>query len=162
IKAPVCCISHSVNEGDIAELATFIQYYQIKQIDTMTLVSPVNCILDTNALQDSIAAIHQEAKSQDIIDISLSDFTKAFSIQNAVVNDTIIVPFLMKGIKRTSLRFYTTPNLWLIQPIATIAVLFVAEHDEAVLPAIVSQFKKYIEPHLSNTPAYSLPPLQFD
>lgn len=154
-QLPVCIISHAVTNDDIAKVARLAldakTAYQGKPFESSrrTLVQ--------KTLQEAVTAIYWDLTGDGSIKDDPDSFAEQFLNHCTVSNEfasTVIVPS-QNGI--TGARIYDMPNLHIIRPVPTVAVLTVSPKDRGSLPEIIAEFNRLIDPLTGEQRSHGLP-----
>lgn len=155
LALPVCHISDAVDDGDILRIAEFA--FGLEEPAHARPVSRATRSLAQKNIASVAEAIFWDLSSEGLIRASKSAFLDQFYSHCTVATEAMTTVVALPGTAATSFRLYRTSNLVVVQPVGTVAVCVVSDHDIDVLGKVVRQFNDETRPLTKGERAYTLP-----
>lgn len=114
--------------------------------------------LSQESIQDTVQAVYWDLRNDGIVKAPFEEFSRQFESHCAISTDHMTTALCLKRTATTGLRVYETSELHVVQPVASLSVLYVAERDRANLSEIVARFNRSIKTSSQGEHAYSMPP----
>lgn len=156
LSVPTCQLSYSIDERDIVRLTEFV-FEMEREWRGKPLEVSARSLSQASAREISEAAFW-DLRNEGIVRSEFGEFNDQFCSHCAISTGLATTAICLKQTRVTGIRVYSTPNLHVIQPVRTLAVLLVAERDMEGLGEIVSYFNHFIGQTAPREHSYSMPP----
>ncbi len=153
---PFCQISSSIVEDDLMCLMKFALELEDLPGDKPFDVS--SGTLNQESVQEIVQAVYWDLCNDGIIKAPFEEFSEQFSAHCAISTKHMTTALCVARTPVTGMRVYSTPALYVIQPVLSLAVLYIAEKDIDNIGDIVRHFNKYINRETRGEHTYSMPP----
>lgn len=153
---PLCQISHSIGKEDLLHVMEFAL-----DLEDPWKGSPFEMSsrkLSQESIRDTVQAVYWDLRNDGIVKATFEEFARQFESHCAISTDHMTTALCLKRTATTGLRIYETSELHVVQPVASLSVLYVAERDRANLSEIVARFNRSIKTSSQREHAYSIPP----
>ncbi|MEG0461567.1 HTH domain-containing protein [Gordonibacter sp.] len=153
---PLCQISHSVGKDDLMHVMEFTLNFEELWRGSPFEVSSRK--LSQESIRDTVQAVYWDLRNDGIVKATFEEFAEQFESHCAISTDHMTTALCLKRTATTGLRVYETSELHVVQPVASLSVLYVAERDRTSLSEIVARFNRSIKTSIRGEHAYSIPP----
>ena len=157
---PVCQISHSIDEEDIARVAYFALGFDegVQKAEKLIDCDCSDRTLYSERLIELSEAIYWDLFGSHDVKLSHDEYEKQLYAHSVVSTEFASSAVISSHGGKTGIHVYHTPKLTAIQPIMTVAILTVASSDLPRLPQITQYFNAQIKQYCTGDRSYTLSP----